>query len=248
MTLKDLAGAAAKTFFSISLALTLSVFSLMSVTDYDTMRGIVSKVAEAQTHEITDFSQEERAEIISTLKQACEGKDRIDAPEGLGGGDVTINCSDVETASAENFNEFALATIGDNVYNREYDCGFVDCLMDGNVAVIASAKGNAFYSGIIFYLVAATAALGAVVVLLTRDNSDRMRSIGMPMVFIGAGFLAISMLAERLVPIVLPGEISPLLTEIAGSVLSPLFNVYIYMLIVGVALTVTGYLLRRNGK
>lgn len=248
MILRDVAKSFAKTFFMLFLVITLAVFSLMSLTTYDTMKGVVSKVANAQLHEITDYTQEERAEIIDTLKQACEGKERTNAPENLGGGNVTINCSNVETASVENFNEFVLATIGDNVYYKDYGCEFVECLQAGEWSVIASDAGHRFYSGIIFYMVAATIVLGVAVVALARDNSERMRSIGMPILFVGATFLAFSLIAENVAPMILPDQLSPLVSEVIASALSPLFNFYVYMLAGGVALTVAGYLLRRRNK
>lgn len=198
--------------------------------------------------------------LYQLLSDACEGRDSADIPlgeaeaGGFGGvSTITINCTEFRELEEQNITATKYLTtlvaesIFDSFYYRKYDCGFLECIRKGDILVIMSAKGNEFFNNIKLTLWLG-AAIGAVMIFVFSEGwPERLKSFGWPMTLTGLSYLLMGLAKNVIVESlsVLSGAeqagVEP--THVIDIFMKPMMDRFLIVLIVGIVLTTSGYIL-----
>jgi len=245
-TLRKIGKAFAGFLFTLALLTTVSTYSLANFTQSDTIKDVVSNVlmnAPLGTPG-TDFS--EAGPVIDSLKENCKERASENVTLKTGMGVLTIKCSDVNSLSADNFREFSSAAISQVLYQKTYDCEFVECLRrgDGIMPLIVTKTAHDFYQQILVYLIIITVVLGALFVLAAEGIKSKLKSLGFSLLWSSVPFFLMSMFTESLVTSLVPVEIFSRIQPLIDTFFAPTFFVYVYLMVGGIALVVAGYLIK----
>lgn len=236
-------------FFFITIGLTLILMSLATLTEYDSVKDIVTKVIQQQPPE-SQFSEDQKQEIILNLKKECEGKEYIEGGSIPieGGADVLIKCSNLQNVN--DFESLIYVSVADTLYYKKYQCGFLDCLRNGQyfMPLIITEIAHKFYQDAFIYSLIITIIVGAVFVILIEDNKSRLKSIGWVLIVSSVPFVIMNFMIDYIVGLLAPQQAAALVQSVLKNIFSPIVNIYIYLLIAGIALTTTGYLIKSRDK
>ncbi len=227
--------------FLFTTGVTLAIVSvvLVNLTEYDTLQPIFSEILGTSVGDVDPATMDATLDI---LRQQCEGEESVEIPMP-DGSTTTLDCSKVNEVGIDA--EEVIATVMfDELYYKEYDCGFIECLFSGEMMVIMSAQGNTYLRNIqiIFIFVAAVGA--AMILLLEETWPGRLKTIGVQMIIIGIPYFLMDILIPILLPNFVPtteaGVVSQVMT-LVDSIIEPMKMYFLYFLIAGIILTAAGY-------
>ena len=216
MVLRKIAKFLAGTIFTFSLALFIVLVSLYNLTTYDTLRPLS-----------TGLFLEQADSIEPVIKEACKNSKSLEF--NLQNEKVSVDCSELGNLSLFADNAFARS------YFKNYTCDILDCIKQP--AVLASATGNsliwnlAIISGIIFVVSAAA-------LLLLLDK--KIKGLGISLVLVGINYF-ILLISKSSVP----STNIPSIDNLISSFFASLMTNFLYVLIIGIALTGIGFYMKK---
>ena len=231
MSLKRRVAKSAVAFiFSTFLTIAILSYSLVQITDKETLKPIVIAIAANQV------PPEQVAQMREFIIQQCGGKQTIDLP--LQNEKIAVDCNKIKSSPAEKTVEIIYSDNIDKLYNLEYKCEFLDCLRT-QPAVIFSAKANNFFMSLTYISIILTVIFGILLAFLSRDSKfGVLRAFGWSFVFVGISYFFI--LAAKTT--IIPQDV----VEIAGPAIDIIFNIILFnlliILIAGAILLAIGYI------
>lgn len=234
--------------FTVALLLTLITYSLVGFTQLDTIKNVVADLfqkAPAGTPG-ADFAGAESN--INSIKELCQksGLETIDMGPSLG--NLLIKCSEINSVNSSNFRDFVSSTVAQAVYNKNYDCSFLDCIRRGEpvMPLIITNFAHRFYEEVLNYIIIITVVLGALFVFLAEGVKSRLKSLGFSLLWSSVPFVLLSLFTQKIVGSFIPSEVSPLVRPVIDTFFAPTFMIYVYLLVAGAALLAAGYLIKTN--
>lgn len=252
-----------------SAALALAIVSI-GLAEFTSREGVVSLFTELIGPQIAKSVRGDPATFNETLARAtvaaeCEGKQSIDGPAvdmGTFGGNgnlkLSINCTEMMAAMPGATDVPAVVgaigakSIAEGIYDSTYGCEFVDCLQQGRLLVVFSEEGNAFFRSVQLELLAAAAAGAAIIIVACEGWPERMKAVGMQLVFVGISYFII-LLGKSYVPSLLPSDAAAGLASagvdiggIVGRAVDPMNTMLLASFVAGVVLFAAGYVLGRR--
>jgi len=233
-------------FFTVGIALAITMVVLANLTAYDSLKPIISGVLGGLNGNVDTGAMNATME---KLKQACEGKDTIELPMSETETAV-VDCNEVRRGAT--VEDIVAGALLDKIYYKQYSCGFIDCIKSGELGVVFSEQGHAFFSSFQVVFLAVTA-LGAGLILVAADNwPSRLKSLGIPMIGFVVPYIILEFVLPALVQRFVPAEASGVLGGELGSVASGIINpvkVYFFCIFAaGLALTLAGFALGKIRK
>lgn len=226
---------------------TISTNSMISFTTYDSIKGIIEHVF-ASSQQLNDIS-EESSGMIQQVKDTCKSLGDEEFSINLDAeNEIKISCSDINKIQSADVSDIVSTVVADNVYNREYDCDFISCISEGEslFPMIFTRHANNFYKEALTYMMAATVALGILLIFLANGIRDKLRSIGFPLLWSGVPFIVISFFMGNIVSAFVPREIAELSIPVIENLISADLPIYMGMVAAGLSAVIASYLIGRK--
>lgn len=243
MNLKKLGKGAGGTFFVIFLSIAIVMVSLSSATQPETLKpAFVSIVSSLSTPEAVQESLIDMCGDQTSIAVTLQDKQTIIDCEKVKNGDEDYLSSiipDVVEINEEQINEQF-----DQIYYAEYDCDFIDCILDSekgnNMQVIFSQKAAQFLGEMANILIILSI-VTAVILFFSTEGWGRVKAFGISFIFVGISYFVIIISQNSLSSAEL-SVAKPLLDVLLGS----MSLYYLVFLILGIALTIAGYVVPRS--
>lgn len=253
-----------KLVFTTCLALLIATIGMAEFTEYDNLKAVFGDIIGSQIEgrveevepDIENVSQEELEDVYQALLEMCEGQNSIDISIPESDESVTVDCNELrEAGSLEGANLTTVAKnaivdpIFDGIYYKEYDCGFLECMQTGQFLVMFSEQGHEFFSEIQIYLSVGVAVGAVIILVLSKTWPDRLKGLGWPLVFTGVSYVIFE-LGKMFISEILPGEeeVGINILSITKTMLDPMINAFLVVLVAGIAMVATGYALAYKEK
>lgn len=239
------------TFFLTSLIFTIG---LVQFTEYENMKIVFSDIAGSQI--AGTMTEEELEQLQQTLLELCKDKESVELQILESEDPITIDCNEVR-AVAEDSERSIVSVIGnvssttffDDIYYKEYDCNFFECVQTGQFTIIASAHGHSFFNQIQIYLAIGVAA-GFIIVLISAETwPDRLKGVGWALVFAGISYLFLTF-GKGVIIMTLPSveQTDINVMSMVDKMFEPMMNGFLIALIIGIVITTSGYALAYKEK
>jgi hypothetical protein len=235
------------TIFTLALTSLLLIYALYNLTLPKNFLQIFELFQKpAVKFYLRNLTQEKLKQFHSFLVFACKKRDFLEVP--VGEINLTLNCKEVEAVEAEKLPELVapkiIKTYAERFYYMHYDCKFFECLKNKTQPFfIFSKQANQFYSSLILPLTLVTT-FGLALMLVSVENwPSRLKVLGISLIFVGIIYFAqflIQSFIERAIP-----QQFRFVAEVIPPLLAQIFQNFLYVLIVGIALIVTGFFLKR---
>lgn len=241
--------------FSLSLGFIIFSLALAQFTEYKSLQPVMTSLLEKQISQ--QYSTEQLNLTHNALIEQCKDKETINIPLGQNSTvkEVALKCSDISSSQPSDIPKLLSSAIFDDLYYKKYDCQFIQCLQQPGTekfTVILSSYANKFFNSITVYL-AVGLVVGIIILLAsTRSLVGTVKSIGISCIFVGITYFIIPFIKKYVVQ-QLPAEAISSMEEIVNQLLTYLSSIMLYVLIIGVVLTLIGYaagylLKRRKNK
>lgn len=243
--LKKLAKSLMYFVFTLSLVLTVQVYSLIDFTQPENLKSVVGGIIQDSMPD--GQVSGESVLIIRDLKSKCAGKSALLGE--LNVPDLVIDCSDVNGLSETgDLKSFATSAIVKSIYEKDYGCSFLDCLLRSPppVQVMISRIAHDFYASILIYMMAFTVLSGIVFLFLVDGLNSRMKSVGFALLWTGLPFLLVGFLSDALLGDFFPESISTSVKAVLESITNPTYPIYVYLSVAGFVLVFAGYFVRKE--
>ncbi len=239
------------TFFLTSLIFTIG---LVQFTGYENMKIVFSDIAGSQIG--GTMTEEELERLQQTLLELCEGEESVELQILESEDPITIDCNEVRAVAEDSersivnvIGDVSSTTFFDEIYYKEYECNFFECIQTGQFTIIASAHGHSFFNQIQIYLAIGVAA-GIIIVLIATENwSDRLKGVGWALVFTGISYLFLTF-GKGAIVMTLPSEEQAGINvmSMVDKMIEPMMNGFLIALIIGIVVTASGYALAYREK
>lgn len=252
------------TTFLISLIFSVGIVQL---TEYENMKSIFTDIFNMEISELggqiglgegvieqaeTEMTEDEMVGIYQEILRSCEGKDVLEISVSEAGEMASIDCNEVRVGAERIESEgissviknIAAAALFDNIYYKEYSCGLLDCMQTGEIGFMLSAQGHESFKRMQLYLIVGVAA-GAVIILASAETwPSRLKGLGWPLVLTGISYFFMGF-GKSFINSKLPNaeQVGFDMMPIVDKMLAPMMNIFLIALVVGIALTASGYVL-----
>jgi len=240
-------------FFVVTLIL---VYGLSAVTEYDTLRPIVSDFSTKLVNGNMSLGADQNVggQIMGNIEEYCKTND-VFSIQGFEG---TINCKDVRSKGVPYISELMTDTLMKDYY-KKYDCSPLGCLKNiiynrssGDMMFIFSAKMNLFLKSLIPFLVLGTLLSIGIIIRSIKEKFEISREVGVTLIgAAGVPFLILLLIRYKDKILVSTGIVSgneSLMRTTADFFSGPIYNVsnmYLYLyglvFIAGSILFMIGY-------
>jgi hypothetical protein len=224
--------------FTTFVALSIVSIAVIDITSYDNLEPLFSDIIKSSIGDVDPASMDI---LLDTLRQQCQGQDKVEFSQGET--TIVIDCSDIMEEGAD-VRDIIATSMFDELYYKQYECGFIECLTSGEFAVIASAQGNSFLRNIQIVFIAVSALGAAMIIAFTETWPGRLKTLGIQMIFIGIAYF----LMDIVIPMVLPNFVPTTEAGVVAQAMSLVDSItqsmkmyFLCFFIVGVALTAAGY-------
>jgi len=161
---------------------------------------------------------------------------------GNGGGNMTLTCSDIASAtSAAQLARLAATGLFESIYYKNYTCEFISCMStlpeQERMVVMSSAHANAFFNQAIMWCIGGII-LGLVLLIAAiRKPFGISKAVGIEMLVSGAvAYVGINMI-KGTISTGMPSEVIGVMNNLFGI----LQNNFVIVLVIGVVLAVVGF-------
>lgn len=231
--------------FTLSLVLTVQVYSLIDFTQPDNLGFVINGII---GDKVPDGSVPEDVKaMINDLKAKCSGKSELVGEFNVR--ELVLECSDVNALEEDGDVRTLMASaIADSIYYRDYGCSFVDCIKNwsSHPQVIISKTAHDFYSSILIYMVAATVLAGAAFLAAIEGANSKMKSLGFALLWTSLPFFLIGTFAGDVLDDFVPEGMSASVKSVMNSITSPTYPIYVYLLVAGFVLVFAGYFVKKE--
>lgn len=229
--------------FTLFLCITLILFSAKELTAYEKIKPLALDTIKTQMISTQNLTQV--SELYQRLTFYCQVSPETNLTLNLEVFNLSINCSMVLNRTEEEFIDFISSQVFENVYHKRYECEFVECIKSGkreNLLVLMSEKAYVFFSEMFNYSLWITIFLAILVVIISPNIYDGLRSIGFPLLGVSVFYFILGFALDRLVP-------STFILRDLVIRLSTSFNeFYLLVLIIGGSIVFLSYLIERIKK
>lgn len=222
---------------SFSLFLTIFMLFIVKFTEYDNLKSIFSELF--ITKLISNIDKTQLNQTYTTLLKECTQTESLEF--SLGDKNITLKCEDVKKSSPEELPNLIGESLFHDIYYKEYDCEFIECLQlsEEGFLVILSSKANLFFRDIQNALWICTG-IGTILIFVSvKEWKTKLKTLGITLLSISIPVLIIFYIKDYFLP-TLPAEAAPITTQL----FSFIFNSFLIVTIVGMVLTVGGYSLK----
>jgi len=241
--LKKLASSLLSFLFTVSLILTIQMYSLASFTQTDNLKSVIGGILESKFSDGNE--SEESMKTIADLKDKCRGQQYLKGKFNLT--DLVIDCSEVDKlGDSGDLKSFVSSMMVSGIYYKEYSCSFLECIASGaHPAQLAlSKKAHDFYESSIVFMTGLTALLGALFVALCEGLNARLKAVGFAILWSSLPFLIFGAFAVNLLDNLVPDEISIPTKIVLKSLSNPTYPIYIYLSVAGFVIVFAGYFVK----
>ena len=243
--LKKLAKSFMCLVFTLSLVLTVQVYSLIDFTQPENLNSVVGGIIE---NNLPDSQNPDGGKaVIRDLKSKCSDKSELVGEFNVP--DLVITCSDVNRLDeSSNLKSFVASAMVNSIYEKDYGCSFLDCLgtWPPPFQIIISKAAHDFYSSILVYMIALAIVTGAVFLFFVEGINSKMKSMGFALLWTSLPFLLLGMFSNDLLGNFFPENLSTSVKAVLESITSPTYPIYIYLSIAGFVMVFAGYFVRRE--
>jgi len=232
--------------FSISLGFFIIFIALANFTQYTTLQPVITNIIENQFQNIT---QEQIDFLYLNLTEQCKTSSTAIVP--LTSQEISLNCTDVKNSQSSDIIHLISKNLFDQIYYKKYECNFLDCIkglafprnfseaQNQQFQVIISAKANEFFSNNQLFLIVGIVVGLVLVVISVKVWYNILKIIGLTLLFIGITYLLIPLIKIQIVPIAPQGQD---FSAIVDLLFAPISTMLRNILILGIVLTVIGYI------
>jgi hypothetical protein len=220
--------------------ITLSIVSIavVDITSYDSLQPLFSDIIKSTIGDVDPATMDV---MLDALRQQCQGKDTIEFSQG--DTTVMIDCSDIMEEGAD-VRDIIATSMFDELYYKQYDCDFIECMVSGEFTVIASAQGNSFFQNAQIVFIAVSALGAAIIIALTETWPGRLKTLGIQMIFIGIAYfimdIVIPMVLPNFVPTTEAGAVAQAMS-LVDSITQSMKMYFLCFFVAGAVLTAAGY-------
>jgi hypothetical protein len=234
--LRNLAKVVSGSLFSFFLASLIIIASFAKLTQYPVLKQVFSEIFSTQL-----IDESKLVEAYEGVEIFCRNREEISLP--LNNESIQLNCSEVRETKKEDFPELIKAKLFDKFYFKEYPCKFIECLQSDkpeNLLIVFSKRGNEFFKMMQNYFLFATFGFGFVFVLSLETISEKIKGVGKTLSLAGFPYFILKFGSNLLFP---PQLQQVRIKGIIERILNPITNYFFYIFLIGIALTVIGYLM-----
>ena len=236
--------------FVTFVSLSILMITIVQLTEYGNLEPLFSGIILRQLSVDTASMQQSYDAFIAV----CAVRDVVEIP--LGGGEtITLDCDTLGGIEASDLGRIMATKMFDKIYYKEYDCDFIECLKTNQFFVIFSAKSNAFFRSMQVACLIGIAISAGILFVSLEGWPNRLKGFGMPLIGIGIFGVALPLVGDWLINTIFPGfglsslkeagfDISPFLSDVFSSMRTSL----LIILICGIVLTASGYILAWREK
>lgn len=232
---------AVKFVFVISLFLTIFLVSFAQLTGKETIKPIINDLLKQQMSQQMDEMISQQAYM--QLSQECVGKEKIE--QDMIGTKTSISCAELKATDPSNLMGLFLSSLFDSLYNKKYDCPFIECLLNpdkGGPLILFNAATNILFWRLFTIFLIITIILAVISVLIAEKWFKEVRRIGMKCLIIGAMFFIFGFMVNFFL------KPAGMLLQISSKLSSKMAMQFIILLVVGAVLTAVGVILGRLKK
>jgi len=240
--------------FTTALALLIFSIGIVEFTEYENMNSVFAEILGPQLQDMTAQSQINAEDAYRLVLLMCQGEETIELPITEGGDTLPIDCNDIRSIEGEGsagfeqmLTDVAVTIFFESIYYAEYDCGFLDCINQGDYQVVMSSMGHEFFIGIQQTL-SIMAATGAVLILVcTTGWPSRLKAIGWPMMLVGVSYFIMTFMKDFMISKLSPNLQTQItqagmdMTPIIEKIIQPMKTNLLLAFVVGVTLTAAGF-------
>lgn len=228
--------------FTTFLVLAIFLMEIVDFTGYDNFKSVAGGILEGQL--FSAVSDSDLDDLRNFMLFQCSGRDKVSVPL-FGGQPMVLSCNDVANSDKMQLKRLITTALVDNIYYRDFNCSFMDCVTTGNpenLLIAVSGEGNEFYKSLQTYAWIGTA-LGLVILVVSAEAwTGRMKSVGFNLVFVGLPFLLAGYFQSSLTSLI-PPELEASVNPIIDGLMSSLKDKFMIVLVIGIVLVVAGYAL-----
>ncbi len=156
---------------------------------------------------------------------------------------ATLSCDEIRNSNSEQLPTLIAASLFDSMYYKDYGCDFITCLrtLEGTdkLMVMMSSTANKFYNSIFMPLLMLTAISGLGILFFAKDLSDKLKSLGWPILITGASFFVLPLLFKNM------PQTAAALVENLNQTAKPVFTA---LTIVGILLVAASFMVKKKRK
>lgn len=227
--------------FTTFLIFSILMMALIQLTEYNSLKSTMSSLLLQQI----DTKQIEQ--IYPILSMQCANRNTVELPYGEE--KIILKCSDIK--SKEDLQNLVTTSFFDGIYYKKYDCGFIECLQqpgEGSLLVLLSFHAHNFFKGLQYTMLIGTG-IGAIIMLVSIESwPGRLKGFGTSLLVTGLPYFVFNYLVGPLIQKSLPIQISSAISPTVNKILSLMSTNFLIILVIGIVLTVTGYIVVRLEK
>lgn len=232
--------------FILALSIVIVAVMLTKFTEHDTMKGVAAPLIGQQI--VGNLDKTTLDQAYQMFLEECKKSEEIQL-SGLGGQNISIKCEDVEKTTPEGLVDVLGGALFDVIYYKKYDCSFIECLKrpgQEKLTVIISSEAHSFFKNLqnISLIICG---IGLVLMLVSIETwGDRLKSVGAILISTALPVVILILFKDKILQ--LSQASATVIKPVIDQLFSSMLTIFIIMSIVGIVLTVSGYVLKHYRK
>jgi len=246
--LRKIGKAIGSIIFVLALSAAIFAISLTKLTEYNNLKGLVTDLIGSQIAKVVD--NETLTQTHQQLLEECTKNETIQLATIIGQ-NVTIKCEDVEKTTPEGLMNLFTNALFDSIYYKKYDCSFIECLQkpdQSRLTIFISLEAHSFFKNCQYILLIASGVGLAIMLVSIETWWNRLKSVGISLLSISLPLIILILFKDRIFSLLANGIDVKSITSITGQIFDSVSNIFLIMLIAGVILTTSGYILQHFRK
>jgi hypothetical protein len=243
--LRKIGKAIGSAIFVLALSTAILAISLTKLTEHDNIKGLATDLIGAQIAKEVD--NDTLTQIHQQLLEGCKTNETIHLSKIIGE-NVTIKCEDVEKSTPEGLTNLFANALFDSIYYKKYYCSFIECLQipsQNKLILFVSLEAHSFFKNC-QYILLIVSGVGLAVMLVSIETWwNILKSVGIALLSISLPLIILILFKDRIFSLSANLEA---VTSIIDQIFGPISKISLVMLIVGIVLTISGYILRHYRK
>lgn len=243
--LRKIGKAIGSTLFFLALSTAIFAISLTKLTEYDNLKGLVTDLIGSQIAKGVD--NETLIQTHQALLEECKINETIQLSTVIGQS-VTIKCEAIEKTTPEGLMNLFANSIFESIYYKKYDCSFIECLQkpgQDRLTIFLSLEAHSFFKNCQYILLIASGVGLAIMLVSIETWWNRLKSVGITLLSIFLPLIILIFFKDRILSLSANVEA---VTSIIDQIFSSISKISLVMLIAGVILTASGYILQHYRK
>ena len=243
--LRKIGKAIGSTIFVLALSTAILAITLTKLTEHDNIKGLATALISTQITKWVDNGT--LTQMHQQFLEECKTNETIQLSDLLGQ-NATIKCEDVEKSTPEGLTNLFANALFDSIYYKKYYCSFIECLQipsQNKLILFVSSETHSFFKNCQYILLIASG-VGLAIMLVSIDTWwNRLQSVGKIFLSISLPLIIFILFKDRILSLSANLEAAtPIIDQIFGSV----SKISLVMLISGIVLTISGYVLQHYRK